>query len=76
MSRTFTELTDIMFVRMKLLVFWPENLLSPMQLRQHFGAECAVIIDRFDIVIEPPSNVKARVETSSYKHLNTVKFLL
>lgn len=80
-SRTFSEVVDIMYVRMKPLVYWPDRetlrLTMPMQFRKHFGTKCAVIIDCFEVFIERPSNLKARAETwSSYKHHNTVKFLL
>ncbi|XP_060604759.1 uncharacterized protein LOC132757489 [Ruditapes philippinarum] len=80
-SRSFTEVIDVMYIRMKPLVYWPDRetlrLTMPMQFRQHFGTKCAVIIDCFEVFIERPSNLKARAETwSSYKHHNTVKFLL
>ena len=80
-SRVFTDVIDIMYVRMKPLVFWPsrEDLKKtmPMQFRKHFGTKCAVIIDCFEVFIDRPSNLKARAETwSSYKHHNTVKFLI
>jgi hypothetical protein len=49
----------------------------PMQFRKYFGTKCAVIIDCFEVFIDIPSNLKARAETwSSYKHHNTVKFLI
>lgn len=49
----------------------------PIQFRKQFGKKCAVIIDCFEVFIERPSNLKARAETgSSYKHHNTIKFLI
>ena len=48
-----------------------------MQFRKHFGTKCTVIIDCFEVFIDRPSNLKARAETwSSYKHHNTVNFLI
>lgn len=41
------------------------------------GKKCVVIIDCFKVFIDLPSNLIARAETwSSYKHHNTVKFLI
>ena len=42
-----------------------------------FGNKVAVIIDCFEVFIERPSSLLARAATwSSYKHHNTVKFLI
>lgn len=73
--------TDVMFIHMKPLIIWPERehlqKTMPMQFRKHFGKKCAVIIDCFEVFIEHPSNLIARAKTwSSYKHHNTVKFLI
>lgn len=80
-SRIVTDVIDVMFIRMKPLIIWPERehlqKTMPMQFRKHFGKKCAVIIDCFEVFIERPSNLIAREETwSSYKHHNTVKFLI
>lgn len=80
-SRIVTDVIDVIFIRMKPLIIWPERdqlqKTMPMQFRKHFGKKCAVIIDCFEVFIERPSNLKARAETwSSYKHHNTVKFLI
>ncbi|XP_060561604.1 uncharacterized protein LOC132721334 [Ruditapes philippinarum] len=80
-SRIFSNVTDVMYQRMKPFVHWPDReslqKTMPMQFRKHFGKKCAVIIDCFEVFIERPSNLKARAETwSSYKHHNTVKFLI
>ena len=41
------------------------------------GSKVAVVIDCFEVFIEPPSNLKARASTwSNYKHHNTVTVLL
>ncbi|XP_041347169.1 uncharacterized protein LOC121367048 [Gigantopelta aegis] len=80
-SRVLIDVIDVMFVRMKPLIIWPsrENLRKtmPIQFRKYFGTKCVVIIDCFEVFIDRPSNLKARAETwSSYKHHNTVKFLI
>ena len=80
-SRIFSSVIDIMFYRMKPFIHWPERETleksMPMQFRKHFGKKCMVIIDCFEVFIERPSSVEARAETwSSYKHHNTVKFLI
>lgn len=80
-SRIFSSVVEVMFIRMKPFVFWPDRetlrMTTPMQFRKHFGTRCAAIIDCFEVFIERPSNIRARAETwSSYKHHNTVKFLL
>lgn len=80
-SRIVTDVIDVMFIRIKPLIIWPERehlqKTMPMQFRKHFGKKCAVIIDCFEVFIERPSNLIARAETwSSYKHHNTIKFLI
>ena len=80
-TRILSDVIDVMFVRMKPFIIWltREALWKtmPMQFRQHFGKKCAVIIDCFEVFIDRPSNLKARAEIwSSYKHHNTIKFLI
>ena len=80
-SRIFHEMIDVMNVRMTPLIMWPSRdalrKTMPMQFRKYFGTKCAVIIDCFEVFIDRPTNLKARAETwSSYKHHNTVKFLI
>nr|XP_002732168.1 PREDICTED: uncharacterized protein LOC100375462 [Saccoglossus kowalevskii] len=80
-SRIITSVINVMYIRTKPFVFWPDRetlkMTMPMQFKQHCGSRCAVIIDCFEVFIERPSNLKARAETwSSYKHHNTAKFLL
>lgn len=79
-SRTFTYVIEVMCTRLKPLIFWPnrDNLRKtmPMDFRKHCPS-CAVIIDCFEIFIERPMNLLARAQTySSYKHHNTVKYLI
>ena len=80
-SRIFTTVVDVMFVRLKFLVKWPsrEELRKamPMTFRVNFQNKVAVIIDCFEIFIDRPSNLMARAQTwSNYKHHNTLKFLI
>ena len=79
-SRTFTYVIEVLCTRLKPLIFWPnqDNLQKtmPMDFRKHCPS-CAVIIDCFEIFIERPMNLLARAQTySSYKHHNTVKYLI
>ena len=60
---------------------WPEREelreTMPMSFRVNFGTKVVVILDCFEVFIERPSNLAARASTwSSYKHNNTVKFLI
>lgn len=80
-SRIFLKVVDVMYVRMKPFIIWPDRdelrKKMPMQFRKHFGTKCVVIVDCFEIFNDRPSNLKARAETwSSYKHHNTVKFVI
>ena len=80
-SRIFSDVLEVMYFRMKPFIMWPDRetlrKTTPMQFRKHFGTRCAAIIDCFEVFIERPSNIRARAETwSSYKHHNTVKFLI
>ena len=48
-----------------------------MSFRKHFGTKVAIIIDCFEVFTEKPAALKARAQTfSTYKHHNTVKFLI
>ncbi|XP_077866052.1 uncharacterized protein LOC144353333 [Saccoglossus kowalevskii] len=80
-SRVFSDVINVLYVRTKPFVFSPEREVlyktMPMEFVKHFGKKVAVIIDCFEIFIERPSNLTARAQTwSNYKHHNTVKFLL
>lgn len=80
-SRAFLNVIDIMNSRLNFLIKWPTRdqlqKTMPLSFMEHFGKRVAVVIDCFEVFIERPSNLKARAQTwSSYKHHNTVKFLL
>ena len=79
-SRTFTSVIDILYRRLKHLILWPDRSelkkTLPMDFRKH-SPSCVVIIDCFEIFIDRPSALLARSLTySSYKHHNTVKYLI
>jgi len=80
-SRTFTSVIHVLYVRLKHLLYWPDrdelHETMPLEFRKHFGKQTAVIIDCFEVFIQRPRNMLARAQTwSSYKHSNTVKFLI
>lgn len=81
-SKTFQTNLNVMFVKLQSLIYWPtqdeRRLTMPMEFRKFFGLKIAVyIIDCFEIFIERSSKLKARAQTwSSYKHHNTVKYLI
>ena len=79
-SRIFSSVLDVLFVRLKYLIIWPSQdvLIKtlPMDFRKHCP-KCVVIIDCFEIFIDRPTDLLARAQTySSYKHHNTVKYLI
>lgn len=80
-SRIFLNMIDVLHFRLSPLVYWPEREqlreTMPMCFRVHFGNKVAVIVDCFEVFIERSSSLTARASTwSSYKHNNTVKFLI
>ena len=79
-SRTFAQVLQIMYIKLKPLIIWPEREIlfktMPMDFRK-YCPKCIVIIDCFEIFLERPTSVLARAQTfSSYKHHNTVKYLI
>ncbi|XP_014678815.1 PREDICTED: uncharacterized protein LOC106818641 [Priapulus caudatus] len=80
-SRLFLCMIDVLHARLQPLIHWPEREqlreTMPMSFRVNFGTKVAIIIDCFEVFLERPSNLSARALTwSSYKHNNTVKFLI
>ena len=80
MSRNFHRVLDVMDVKLKHLIIWPERSVlkktMPTCFRQHFS-NCSVIIDCTEIFIERPTNLLAQAQCwSNYKHHSTVKFLI
>lgn len=69
-----------MSVRLSKLIRWPDRdavlKTMPITFRKHYP-RCVVIIDCFEIFLDRPTNLLARAQTySSYKHHNTVKYLI
>ena len=80
-SWSFLSVIYVMYIRMKSLIIWPNReelrLTMSTEFRKHFGLKVATIIDCFKSFIERHSNLLARASNwSSYKHHNTVKFLI
>ena len=79
-SRTFLHVVDVLYQRLKPLVIWPDRDVLRKTLPRDFRKycpNCVVIIDCFEILLDRPLNPLARAQTfSSYKHHNTVKYLI
>ena len=76
----FQKWIDVMYLMLKPLVKWPEHeqlyQTMPREFRKNFS-KCVVVIDCFEVFMERPKGLMARVQTwSNYKHQNTVKFLI
>lgn len=79
-SCTFLRVVDVLYQRLKPLIIWPDKDVLrktlPMDFRK-YCPNCVVIIDCFEIFLDHPLNPLARAQTlSSYKHHNTVKYLI
>ena len=59
-SRRFDDMLNIMYTRLKFLVFWPDReelwKIMPLCFHPHYGLKVAAIIDCYEIKIEKPSN--------------------
>ena len=80
-TRRFYEMLDMMNIRLKFLVHWPEReqlwKTMPMCFRAVYGTKVVTIIDRYEIKIEKPSHLVAKAATwSQYKHSNTAKIFI
>ena len=80
-SRIFSAWMVALDVRLAPLINWHECedlwRTMPQCFKYSFGNKTTVIIDCFEVFINRPSNLLARVQTwSSYKHHNTVKVLI
>ena len=80
-SRVFDIWLHAVYLSVKRLVNWPDREIlrktMPRSFQIAFGNKIAVIIDCFEVFIDRPSSLAARAMTwSSYKHHNTVKFLI
>lgn len=79
-SRIFSDVIEMLSVRLKFVIVWPERDVLrktlPMDFRKHCP-NCSVIIDFFEVFIDRPTDLLARAQTySHYKHHNTAKFLI
>ena len=65
-SRYFTRVIEVLFVKLELLIRWPErNALiktMPMAFRKHF-LRCVVIFDCFEIFLDRPTHLLARAHS-------------
>ena len=73
-SRIILETLNILYVRLKFLIYWPDpsdrQNSMPMCFRAKFRTKITVIIDCFEIFIEWPSNLTAHCLTwSCHKEL-------
>ena len=80
-TRRFHEMLDMMKIRLKFLVQWPEReqlwKTMPMCFRAVYGTKVVAIIDCYEIKIEKPSHFVAKAATwSQYKHSNTAKIFI
>ena len=79
-SKIMKKWLEIMYVRLRPLVKWPDR----NQLRKNMPGEfkrafpkCVCVIDCFEVFSERPRDLMAREQTySHYKHHNTVKYLI
>lgn len=80
-GRRFHEMLDMMVIRLKFLVQWPEReqlcKTMPMCFRAVYGTKVVAVIDCYEIKIEKPSHLVAKAATwSQYKHSNTAKIFI
>lgn len=80
-SRVFLRMLDILYHRTVTMIRCPTRealrKIMPMCFRVHYGDKVAVILDCFEVFVERSTNLEAQTKTwSSYKHHNTVKFLI
>ena len=79
-SHTFLHVVNVLYHRLRPLVIWPDRgtlrKTLPLDFSKHCP-NCVVIIDCFEIFLDRPFNPLATTQTfSSYKHHNTVKYLI
>lgn len=80
-SRVFQKVLHVLYTQLGGLVKWPtrEELrrTMPVCFMEHFGNNVTVILDCFEVSIDRPTSLLAQAKTwSSYRHHNTVKFLM
>ena len=72
-GRLFCKWIEIMDIRLKFLITWPDKetlqATMPLCFRVNYGLKVTSIIDCFELFIEKPSNLLAKACTwSQYKH--------
>ncbi|XP_072142225.1 uncharacterized protein [Dermacentor andersoni] len=80
-TRTVERWLDAAYIRLSSLIKWPERedlqRTMPMAFQETFGKKVAVILDCFEVFVDRPSAMEPRSLTwSTYKHANTVKYLI
>ena len=80
-SRILTRWLQLMDVRLSPLIRWPKReelqKTMPWCFRSHYDLRVTSIIDCFEVFIEKPTSLMAKSATwSTYKHHNTVKYLI
>ncbi|XP_065067930.1 uncharacterized protein LOC135693391 isoform X2 [Rhopilema esculentum] len=80
LNKTFKNIINLMYLKLKFLVQWPDRShireTLPPVFKENFP-RLTSIIDCFEVFIERPSKLKARAQVySNYKKHSTVKFLL
>ena len=79
-SNVFRTVVPILSAQLKNLIVWPDRGTIKHHMPECFKRkykDCVCIIDCTEIFIERPRNLTARADTwSSYKHNNTIKYLL
>ena len=79
-SLVFQKWLDVMFVRLRFLISWPNREVVHQNMPRLFKElypNCVVIIDCSEVFIETPSKFEARSKTySNYKKHNIIKFLI
>ena len=77
-SRIFSDVIEMLSVRLKFLIMWPDRYMLrktlPMDFRKHCP-NCLVIIDCFEVFIDRPSDALAQGQTYS-KYMNTTTLVL
>ena len=80
-SRNLTKWIQLMDTQLSSSIQWPEKeqlqKTMPWCFRLHYGLKVPSIIDCFELYIEKPGDLMSKAVTwSTYKHHNTVKFLI
>ena len=79
-SRYFHRVLDVMAVKTKHLIRWPDRQTLqqtvPTAFRKFFK-KCCIIIDCTEVNMERPSHLLARAQVwSNYRHHSTLKYLI